>query len=148
MLQIAHTGLYVKDLEKITLFYRVVFGMHIVCENYIQKGELIEALLHDKKNSIKITKLISDQGKISGIDDMLELIQVEKQTLEKKEQTIFCPGVMHIGFRVDDLEATVRKVLENNGSLYTEIFDMNNGRKCCFVKDPEGNYLELIEVKK
>lgn len=148
MLQIAHTGLYVKDIVKMTSFYVNVFGMHIICENFIQKDLLVSELIKDCNASIKITKLISDQGKLSGIDDMLELIEVENQNLDSDDAPIYKPGIMHICFRVDNLPDVINKLLAHGGRLYTSIVDMNNGRKCCFARDVEGNYLELIEVQR
>lgn len=148
MLQIAHTGLYVKDIGKMTSFYINVFGMHVICENVIQKDLLVSELLKKCNASIKITKLISDQGKLSGIDDMIELIEVDNQELSSIDVPIYKPGIMHICFRVDDLSNVVGNLLTYGGELYTSIVDMNNGRKCCFARDVEGNYLELIEVLK
>lgn len=148
MLQIAHTGLYVKNIDTMTSFYINVFGMHIICKNLKQKDLLVSELIKDCNASIIITKLISDQGKLTGIDDMLELIQVENQNLQSDYVPIYKPGIMHICFRVDNLYDVIDKLLAHGGELYTSIVDMSNGRKCCFARDVEGNYLELIEVIK
>ena len=36
MLNLRHTGIYVKDLVRMSAFYRDVFQMHTICENVEQ----------------------------------------------------------------------------------------------------------------
>lgn len=150
-----HTGLYVKDLDIETEFYKNVFGMHVVCENIIQNDMLTADILKQYigENDLIITKLITDTGKKSGWGDMIELIQVkyDKFYSERIEDTSWHKcllnkvGCMHLAFGVDDIYKCVNSILSNGGQQYTEIYQMQNGNKCCFCIDPEGNYIELIE---
>lgn len=148
MIQLRHTGLYVKNLETETKFYKEVFGMHSVCEHLKQADVLIDDLLRHAGASILATKLLTEQGRQSGVDDMLELLQVLiPQSFVNQEVVpeIYRPGCMHLGFGVDDIDDVVSKIIKNGGTKYTDIHMMNNGNKCCFCQDPEGNWLELIQ---
>ena len=150
MIQMRHIGLYVNDLIKISEFYKQVFHMHIICENIEQKDSLVNEIFDEKNVSIKITKLITDQGKESGIDDMLELIEIKgmDKNLARKTSKIYATGCMHIGFGIKNIENVVIKIKELGGQKCTNICVMKNGNKCCFCQDPENNWLELIENKK
>lgn len=148
MLQLRHVGIYVKDLERVEKFYISVFSMSVVCSRLIQKDKLIEDILVNSEGEVKLSKLITEQGKINGYGDMLEIVQVNKNISRHKMNTnnnLFDIGVSHIGFAVDNIYDTVNKILSYGGSLVTDIHIMDNGNKCCFAKDIEGNYLELIE---
>ncbi len=148
MIQLRHTGLYVKDIQKQAQFYQKTFGMFVVCENYKQKDALISDLI-GKEATVTITKLITEQGKVSGFDDMLELLQCGNSKVEKEcYGKIFQFGCMHLGFGVNDIQLTVDKILQYGGKQITKIFVMDNGNKCCFCQDPESNWLELIEQAK
>ena len=55
---------------------------------------------------------------------------------------------LHIAFGVRDMEATCAAVVAHGGRLATRVHDMGNGNLCCFCRDPEGNWLELIARRK
>lgn len=149
MIQLRHTGLYVKDLYRQTEFYKYVFHMHPICEMVEQQDDLVGDLLRQNNAALRITKLITDQGKMTGIGDMLELIQVPVEFIEDSGtillQDIYAQGRMHFGFGIDNINETVDKIIERGGTQFTAIHIMKNGNKCCFCKDPEQNWLELIE---
>ena len=144
MIQLKHAGIYVKDLQKESDFYKKVFNMHVICENAKQEDELIKDVLQNQSSSVMLTKLITDQGKQSGVGDMIELVQVNFPVEEVSKKNLFNIGSTHIALGVDDMDNTVKKILELGGKLVTKIHTMDNGNKCCFCADPEGNYLELI----
>ena len=62
MIQLRHTGLYVKDIQKEAWFYLKVFNMFIVSDNVKQSDALISDLI-GKDTVVTITKLITEQGK-------------------------------------------------------------------------------------
>lgn len=142
MIQLRHVGVYVYDLEKMSSFYKNVFHMLVICENLKQEDTLIEDLL--KQKYVKVTKLVTEYGKNAGSGDMLELLHCETKSKEGSHH-ISDNGIVHICFSVDDIEDTVKNIQLYSGKQCTEIHKMDNGNKCCFCQDPEGNWLELIE---
>ena len=149
MVQLRHVGIYTRNLEMMTAFYKQAFNMHMICENVIQSDALIKDLLHDENAAVKISKLITEQGKINGYGDMVELIAVDfdfaKQNTKIFERQIFDVGCTHTAFYVNDINETVKKIIALGGEAKTKIHEMPNGAKCCFCVDPEKNWLELIQ---
>ncbi len=147
MIQMRHTGIYVKDLLRMAAFYREVFHMYTLSENIQQIDPLIADLFRTINACVKITKLITEKGKESGSGDMIELIEV----LVPKNNNIKVPqpitAGMHIAFGVRDIEATRAAIFARGGISSTRVHDMGRYTKCCFCRDPEGNWLELIERK-
>lgn len=149
MISIRHIGIYVNDLEKMTEFYQSVFNMSKICIKEKDSGDMINQLLKHDGLQICVSKLITEYGKQKGNGDMLELIKVLDNHIKKLpyEREIFPAGMCHIAFEVDDIEATIQKIQDLNGEPKTSIY-IRNKNKCCFAKDVEGNWIELIERHK
>jgi len=151
MIQLRHAGLYVMDLAVEENFYRNVFDMYVIVEAQVQADELVQDLLGSKEASVRITKLVTEQGRVQGYDDMLELLSVEgPEGLKSKDvalSDIYKAGCMHLAFGIHDMEKTLDRLQSLGGRLVTKVHVMPNGNRCCFCLDPEGNGLELIERK-
>ena len=151
MISIRHTGIYVKDIEKIEGFYTAVFHMTAICSKQPDSGLLFDELIGEKNVVIETSKLITPYGKDQGQGDMLELVKVDTDLLDVDKNhmgfPIYLPGTAHLAFGVEDIEETVEKIKSMNGTLSTSIRVMQNGNKCCFCRDPEGNWIELIQRK-
>lgn len=115
-------------------------------ELFAQEGAIVVFLIEELlgPGSVLITKLITDYGKITGSDDMLELIYFfDAKNVEDK--FIYDQSVVHICFSVENIKYVVEQLKKSSGKQCTDIHEISNGNKCCFCKDPEGNWLELIE---
>ena len=147
MVQLRHTGLYVADLDLMEEFYIKVFDMHVICSHEIQKDELVDDLLRTRDAEIMVSKLITDYGKQSGTDDMLELVKVITSSdcdMNTTVSLIYKSGTMHLAFGVDSVYKIAEKIVDNGGDWVTGIHLMSNGKTCGFFEDPENNYIELI----
>ncbi len=145
MINIRHIGIYVDNLEKIANFYMKSFGMICITKNK-QSDSILEELLKKEHVQIEIRKLITECGVKNKKGDMIELIKVlNKPTNKMKfDREIDIIGMNHIAFGITNIEKTVNTVIENGGVQITDIHTIANN-KCCFVKDIEGNWIELIE---
>ena len=53
----------------------------------------------------------------------------------------------HIAFGVEDVNATVRELKDKGVTIAMEPFSLQGSTsKIAFIKDPDGNWLELIEA--
>ena len=144
MINLRHTGIYVRDLARMASFYREVFYMHAICENVEQGDALLADLFQAAGAKVRITKLITEQGKASGVGDMLELLEVIVPDGREEKTNLSIEAGLHIAFGVRDMEATRMAIAAHGGECATRVHDMGNGNLCCFGRDPEGNWLELI----
>lgn len=159
MIYFKHTGIYVDNLFLMSEFYKKTFDLIAVCENELDAGMLYEELYGVPNAKVVITKLISEYGKMNGQGDMLELIQLsvernsgrvyqenafEAEDGRRKERHIYQTGMSHVAIGVDDISGIMKKVCLNGGIMLTDILSKGS-RKCCFCKDPEGNFIEVIE---
>ncbi len=136
-----HAGIYVADLKKMEEFYSQVFDMYFICRNQLFKHPLLVDLLKEEQQ-VRISKLVTEYGKKTGIGDMVELIEMGNKSIIVPDKKIY--GSTHLAFGVQDMKKTVEKIVILGGKQKTEIYDMGNGNLCCFCTDPENNWLELI----
>lgn len=55
----------------------------------------------------------------------------------------------HIAFAVNDLESSIRKLKEQGVPIAMEPFSLQGSTsRIAFIKDPDGNWLELIQTAK
>lgn len=147
MINYRHTGIYVNDLGKQTNFYMKTFNMIPICLNNSEHNDMLDDLFKIENVEILTTKLITELGKQKGIGDMIELIKVIsfQQELCIDNSIVYANGVMHFAIAVDDIEKTCSLVTQNGGQLMTDIHIIDNKNKCSFVRDPEGNWIEIIQ---
>ena len=55
------------------------------------------------------------------------------------------PGIRHIAFAVEDIEAIVAKLKKKGVEFFSEIQDYEGSYKLCLCRGPEGIILELDE---
>lgn len=144
---IKHVGIYVKDMDLMTDFYKTIFSLIPICENIIDNGELYNQLYGGDNATAKITKLVTEYGNQQGQGDMLELIHVEKGeniNYDEIRRNIYDVGLSHISISVENIEESVEQIINHGGQTKTHILRINQ-RQCCFCTDPEGNVIELIQ---
>ena len=63
-----------------------------------------------------------------------------------KKQLVEGDNFDHVAFGVKDLEGTIRKLRSHGTTIAMEPFKLSGGvHQIAFIKDPDGNWLELIE---
>lgn len=145
MTNIRHTGIYVDNIDKAAAFYKNVFAMTAVCENQEDSNLLLDELFDFKDTKIITTKLITEQGKINGSGDMIELIKIiNGPEIKNAHFRLFDHGASHIAMGVDDIEDIKTKIIKNGGSMQTKIITHSNGNRFAFAQDNEKNWIELI----
>jgi methylmalonyl-CoA/ethylmalonyl-CoA epimerase len=97
--KLRHLALSVPDRREATKFYQNTFGMELVRENETPMASV--AYMSDGVMSLALIEYKSDDA-------------AGKKTSPKGEGKKFV-GLHHVGFWVDDVEATKKKIEENGG---------------------------------
>lgn len=151
MISFKHIGIYVKDIEKMSIFYEKVFKFIIIKKNQRERGIHIDALLGVKNAELITTKMISEYGKENGNGDMLELIKIDDASYHSTEKVIksfYDTGVMHIALSVDNIEEVADFFVIFGGKILVKpLIIPENENKIFFGCDPEENFIEIIEYK-
>jgi catechol 2,3-dioxygenase-like lactoylglutathione lyase family enzyme len=139
-----HTNIIAQDWKKLARFYERVFGCEPVPPERHLAGEWLEA-------ATGVTG-----ARIQGIHLRLPGYGNEGPTLEifryneratRPDMAINRPGLGHIAFAVDDVEAGRKAVLDAGGGCVGEVVSVEIAKAGAitfvYLTDPEGNIIEL-----
>jgi catechol 2,3-dioxygenase-like lactoylglutathione lyase family enzyme len=137
---LTHVGVCVSDLERALRFYRDLLGFAVEHELAVA-GEPSDTLLRLRGVELRAVYLRRD-----GV--RLELLRFAAppapppRTRSMDEQ-----GLTHLSFRVADLEATLTALRAAGARVLEEtvIRIPEAGVAACFVTDPDGQLIELVQ---
>ena len=136
-----HSGFVVTDLEKATEFYRDVVGLKVL-DTRERTGEAISQVVGYEDCHLKAV----DVG--TGDGHKLELIEyVNPPAGERPSEERSVIGGSHLCFQVDDIDATFQRLVENGGQKMNPPVELAPGRLACYLRDPDGNWIELLELR-
>ena len=142
MTALRHIGVYVSDMELMIAFYTEVFGMKIV-SRAIEQGDYTDTVIGAGVHTeLDVCKMTFPGG------GMLELISANVGSENRcRDHSLYDRGMHHISITVDSSEEMYR-MLSDRGCECISIPTVNadSTAKVFFARDPEGNYLELVEM--
>ena len=144
MTRYVHTNIIARDSKKIIDFYKAVFNCRSIGEVRDLRGEWL-----DKLTGLSNAHIVGEHLCLPGYDEdhpTLEVFSYNQKEGERSHQINMC-GFAHIAFEVDDVQATLDKLLAAGGGMVGELVHAKyeDGRKATFVyaTDIEGNIIEL-----
>jgi len=149
MFRYVHTNIIAKNASMLIDFYKSIFH----CQSINETRDLRREWL-DRLTGLKEVHITGEHLLLPGYDNehpTLEIFSYDalKETIPTE---INRPGIAHIAFEVDDVEATLKEIISAGGStvgdLVTAVYP--DGMEAVFVyaQDPEGNIIELQSWRK
>ncbi len=135
-----HTGFVVRDRDKAVAFYRDIVGLNVISE-YKRIGPKIDQVVGYEDVHLKLALLDLGGGHI------LELIQYVNPPPDERptaERSVL--GAAHLAFEVKDISAMFAKMSEGGAKMMNPPVQIAPGRIACYFQDPDGNWLELMEL--
>jgi len=128
-----HIGIFTNNPEDMILFYTEKLGFERGVKKIVPEAIMVP--IFGLSSSCSLTKLTSGHMTI-------EVLCPEGSEL--KEGKGYSAGYNHWGLGVQDKEAFCNE-LQRRGVHIIRV--ENNGRYICFIKDPDGNLIELYEER-
>ncbi len=124
-----HVGIRVSQRERAIRFYEAL--------GWVEKIDLPEHQANEMVNA-------------SGVYINLIFNGISQQDAKNilQDDSIKYPGMTHAAFIVDDLDALMNKLKQENISITDGPHIYSNRRKLIFIRDPDGNVLEFNEILK
>ena len=121
-MRILHTCLNVSDMDRSISFYSTNLDLSLTSRREIKQNNAEIAFLKDETgNAIELTHW-RDKKIVEG------------------------DNFDHIAFEVDDVQSAVEKLRKNGVTIAMEPYSLQGSTsRIAFVKDPDGNWLELIQ---
>lgn len=141
MKNIRHTGIVVADIEESIAFYQGLLGLRVE-RDMLEKSAYIDKVLGLRDVSIRTIKLSAEDGSL--VELLCYKTPVAKKTKARQLNDI---GFTHIAFTVKDLGKEYLRLIGRGVTFISEPQESPNGyAKVVFCRDPEGNFIELVEV--
>ena len=138
--RIDHVGIIVKDLAAAKAFF-LDFGLELQGEGELE-GEWLDKIvgLNNVKDAYAMLRTPDGNANI-------ELIQFYSPSDEStvRQPLANTPGIRHIAFVVEDIEAHVARLKKQGMEVFSEVQHYEDSYKLCYVRGPEGIILELAE---
>jgi catechol 2,3-dioxygenase-like lactoylglutathione lyase family enzyme len=140
-----HSGIVVRDIDRMVSFYRDTLGLSVVRE--------VESIAPPEGNHTGIPgseRMLVFVGKPEG-EHVLELVHYRQPVSPEGHLARNQLGASHVCFNVDGLaELHERLTAEGIEFVTPPIYnELPNGDRTgiCYFRDPEGNWIELVERK-
>lgn len=151
LVNIDHVNIVVKDLEENLKFYRDLLGLRETMRARLE-GAWVEQVTG-------INGVVADcvYLELDGRTrlELLQILHPETAPPIKENSTPSTPGIRHLAFRVDDLDAEYRRLRDAGvkfvnppAAVPAGLVKHATGRKrLCYFHGPEGALLELAEFR-
>ena len=145
---VPHTGLVVKDMDKMIAFYGDTFGFEVVLDTDVT-GKEADGIVNFHVESERIVIMALGETQI----ELLEYRPVGRDYPEDyMSNDLF--GV-HLAFETDDMDSDYAMVKEKGVTVISdgpqtipETHPIFAGTRVLYIQDPEGHPLELIQMPK
>lgn len=140
MPNIRHTGIVVTDIEKSIDFYRQYFGFEVQ-KDMIEYGEYIDNFCSLKDVKVRTVKMALENG------DMIELLDFVSHPQQNSDKQINNIGCTHIALTIENLDELYSEMVSDGISFNcVPQFSPDGQAKATFCTDPDGTFIELVEV--
>lgn len=144
-IRFAHTGLVARDPERLAEFYVDVLGGVARERRLEMQGPWL-----DHATGLTAARATGLHVALPGherVGPTLEILRYDGNAGVPAERAVDHPGLGHLAFEVDDIDAVLAQVVGAGGRTIGEPADVIiSGRgtlRVVFARDPEGNILEL-----
>ncbi|MBX0322495.1 VOC family protein [Halomicroarcula sp. F13] len=132
-----HYAVTVSDLERAVEFYRDVLGLDVL-SRFSVGGEAFAT-------GVDVAGASADFAHLDAGGARVELVEYTPEGDSRTEADLNQPGATHLGLAVDDLDA-VYETLPDDVETLSEPQTTESGTRICFLRDPEGTLVELLET--
>ncbi|MDA7948075.1 MAG: VOC family protein [Hyphomicrobiaceae bacterium] len=143
-MRLLHINLTARDADTLSAFYKGAFGFVDRRPPKRMSGESVSRGNGlPNSNIYAIWLAFPDEH-----GPFLEIMEYA-ETVRRRVPAVNELGYGHLAIEVQDLKATIEKVLRLEGSLLGQITDIGTEEKphfVVYVRDPEGNILELEQL--
>ena len=135
-----HVGIVVDDLAAASEFF-VQLGLELEGEGQVE-GEAVDRIvgLEGVRAEVAILQTPDGQGKVE-----LSKFHTPSDQGERRLAQANAPGIRHILFVVDDIDAAVAGLQARGTELVGELVRYEDSYRLCYLWGPEGIIIELAE---
>ena len=132
-----HVGITVADLDRAVDFYTDTFDLDVVAEFSVGGDAFADA--------VDVAGATGSFAHLDAGGARIELVEYDPETAAGDPPRLNRPGAVHLGLSVDDLDAFYAG-LDDDVATLSRPRTTESGTRILFVRDPEGNLIEVLEA--
>jgi catechol 2,3-dioxygenase-like lactoylglutathione lyase family enzyme len=133
-----HVGVVVDDLQAAIEFF-LALGMELDGQSSVEGSDRIVGL-DGVRADLAFVRTPDGHGRLE-----LTKFNAPAATSLEPNAPANTPGLRHLTFAVDDLEATLGRVRPHGAELVGEVVQFGDTYRLCFLRGPQGIIIELAE---
>jgi catechol 2,3-dioxygenase-like lactoylglutathione lyase family enzyme len=135
-----HVGIVVDDLAAATEFF-VELGLELQSKGQVE-GDWVDRIVGLEGVRVDFAMMQTPDG-----DGRLELVKFLSPPTQDGDPhaPANTPGLRHLAFRVEDIDATIARLRAHGAELVGEVERFEHMFRLCYVRGPEGIIVELAE---
>jgi catechol 2,3-dioxygenase-like lactoylglutathione lyase family enzyme len=133
-----HVGVVVDDLQAAIGFF-LALGMELDGQSSVEGSDRIVGL-EGVRADLAFVRTPDGHGRLE-----LTKFNAPAATSLEPNAPANTPGLRHLTFAVDDLEATLDRVRPHGAELVGEVVQFGDTYRLCFLRGPQGVIIELAE---
>ena len=140
-MKFGHVSIVARDTDRLADFYKEVFGCEETVKRRTMSGDLIS-----RGNGVPNSEIYAAWLSLPGVDGPFLEIHQYKRLQDRPTPAVNQPGYGHMSFEVEDIRATFDAVIDAGGAPLGEIVELGTADApclCVYMRDPEGNVVEL-----
>ena len=135
-----HVGIVVDDLASATAFF-VELGLKLQGEGPVEGGWVDRIVgLEGVRAEIAMVETPDGHGRLE-----LTKFHAPPGGGGDQHEPANTPGIRHVSFAVDDIDAVVARLRARGAELVGEVGPYEDSYRLCYVRGPEGIIVELAE---
>jgi predicted enzyme related to lactoylglutathione lyase len=131
-----HIAVRVADIQRSTDFYVSAFDATVMSNPFILEGPFAEAMMGGPVGVRFKMRHLQCAG---GVIELFQFLKPSRPTVARHASE---SSILHIGMRVDDVDAVASRVQEAGGQLIIPVTEWGEW-KLTFCTDLDGNVLEI-----
>ena len=134
-----HSGVVVLDLDRAVKFYSDAVGLKL--RGIFEFADASTAQVVGYQDvKLKTAEMETPDGQ------MIEFLQyVYPLAPRRPSQERSLQGASHLAFKVEDIDKALEAMIGRGGIKLNPPVEESAGVKVCYLQDPEGNWVELVE---
>jgi catechol 2,3-dioxygenase-like lactoylglutathione lyase family enzyme len=132
-----HFGVTVTELDRAVEFYRDVLGLTVL-DRFTVGGSSFSKAVGVEGATGRFAHIDADGARV-------ELVEYDPEGTDRTASTINQPGATHLGLETDDID-TFYETLPTDVDTLSEPQTTESGSRIVFLRDPEGNLVEIIDA--
>lgn len=140
-----HVGIVVDDLAAATEFF-VELGLVLQGEGTVE-GRWVDRVvgLESVRADIAMMQTPDGNGRLELTKFHSPSIQDDTRRGDNRHAPANTPGIRHVAFAVEDIDAVVAGLRARGAELVGELERYEDSYRLCYVRGPEGIIIELAE---